>query len=624
MTRTMPVVAVLLAAVAAAIWLSACGGDEPPPVTEVKPRGGLAFAYVDVAPSMGFLVRNRTGTDTEKNFILEAMPPGIAVADYDGDGWMDLYVANGNLITRYDPRTKKVTLLPPEDESRNELFWNKEGKRFEKGGAAAGVDDNGWGYGAVCGDIDNDGDPDIYQCNWGLNRLFLNDGKGKFTDVAREAGVSGNDTDWSTGCCLFDYDKDGDLDLYVCQFCDIHEQLSRRDMTKVQPDGRPFGRTCTWKGLKVYCGPHGLIPLNDFLYKNLLAETGKLSFKDVTKEAGVWFETNARSAKSESAGPFYGFQPVVWDINRDGWLDFYVANDSVANTCWINQKDGTFKDMAMVMSLAMSMDDFTEQASMGIGVGDLNKDGLQDILIAHFSHDSFNMMIAEHLPGRDMVVFNEKASRTGLRQITFNKLGWGTLPFDPDHDGDLDIFFACGHVYPEVDQFPAQETTYRQKNLFILMEDAKRLKIRDVSSDAGPAFEQMRVSRAAARVDFDNDGDPDIALINLNDTSSLFRCDLDRKSAPRHWIRVRLRGDPKKRIPNDPAGSEVTVTAGDLETTSVFLLGSSFMSCEDPRMHFGLGDHAVVDSIEVLWPDGTKTRREKVRADQVIEIRYGE
>lgn len=617
MSWKIPVVVVLLAT------LSACGSDDPPAVTQVKPQGGLAFAFVDVAESTGFLLRNRTGTDTEKNFILEAMPPGIAVADYDGDGWMDLYVANGNLIDRYDPQTKKVTLLPPEEEERNELFWNKEGRRFERGGAAAGVDDNGWGYGAVCGDIDNDGDPDIYLCNWGENRLFLNDGKGKFTEVGKEAGVSGNDRDWSTGAALFDYDKDGDLDLYVCQFCDIHEQLARPGMTKVQPNGRPFGRTATWKGLQVYAGPHGLVPLNDFLYKNLLAETGKLRFQDVTKEAGLWYPLDERSATSESAGPFYGFQPLAWDINRDGWIDFYVANDSVVNTCFINQKDGTFKDMAMELSLAISMDDFAAQASMGLGLGDLDKDGLQDLLIAHFSHDSFNMMIAERLAGRGMVVYNEKASRTGLRQITFNKLGWGTLAFDPDHDGDLDIFFACGHVYPEVDQFPAQETSYRQKNVFIEMENAKRLKIRDMSEFAGPAFRDVRVSRAAAEVDFDNDGDPDIAMINLNDMSSLLRCDLDRTGAPRHWIRVRLRGDPEKRIPNDPAGAEVTVTAGDIVTTRVFLLGSSFMSCEDPRMHFGLGDHAVVDSIQVLWPDGTQTRREKVRADQVVEIRYG-
>ncbi|MHC4549989.1 MAG: CRTAC1 family protein [Planctomycetota bacterium] len=626
MKKTVLVAALLVAATAAAVGLFTCGGSEGPAgtVAEVKPRGGLAFAFVDVAPAMGFLIRNRTGTDTEKNFILEAMPPGIAVADYDGDGWMDLYVANGNLISRYDPRTRTITLLPPEDESRNELFWNKEGKRFEKGGAAAGVDDNLWGYGAVCGDIDNDGDPDIYQCNWGQNRLYLNDGTGKFTDVAGEAGVAGNDRDWSTGCCLFDYDKDGDLDLYVCQFCDIYELLARPAMTKVHPDGRPFGRTCGWKGLQVYCGPHGLIPLNDFLYKNLLVETGKLRFKDVTKEAGVWFQHDERSAKAESRGPFYGFQPVCWDINRDGWLDVYVANDSVANTCWINQKDGTFKDMAMEMSLALSMDDFTAQASMGVGVGDLDKDGHQDILLAHFSHDQFNLLIAEHLPDRGMTVFNEKASKTGLRAMTFQRLGWGTLAFDPDHDGDLDIFFANGHVYPEVDQFPGQETTYRQRNLLILNEDPRRLKIRDVSRFAGPAFEQQRASRAAAEVDFDNDGDPDIALINLNDMSELLRCDLDRRTAPRHWIRVRLRGDPARKIPNDPAGSEVTVTAGDLRTTRVFLLGSSFMSCEDPRIHFGLGDHAVVDSLEVRWPDGTTTRRAKVPAGQVLEIRYGE
>ncbi|MHC4223433.1 MAG: FG-GAP repeat domain-containing protein, partial [Planctomycetota bacterium] len=543
-----------------AVGLHSCGGkDEPQTVAEVKPEGGLAFAFVDVAPQMGFLLRNRTGTDRKKNFILEAMPPGIAVADYDGDGWMDLYVANGNLIWRYHPGTRKITLLPPEEEERNELFWNKGGKRFERGAKAAGVDDNLWGYGAVTGDIDNDGDPDIYQCNWGTNRLYLNDGKGRFTDVAAQAGVAGNDRDWSTGCCLFDYDRDGDLDLFVCQFCDIHGVLADPTITTVDEDGKPNGRSCEWKGLEVYCGPTGLIPLNDVLYRNLLMETGELKFEDVTKKAGVWFDYDDRSATVESRGPFYGFQPVAWDIDRDGWPDVYVANDSVANNCWINQKDGTFKDMAMEMSLAMGMEDFQPQASMGLGIGDLNKDGLQDILVAHFSHDTFNMLIAEYLEERKMTVFNEKASKSGLRQMTYRALGWGTEAFDPDHDGDLDIFFANGHVYPEVDQFPAQETTYEQTNMLILMEDPRRLKLRDVSDIAGPAFEQRRVSRAAAEVDFDNDGDPDIALINLNDTSSLYRCDLDRKSAPRHWIRVRLRGDPKAKIPNDPAGAEITV-----------------------------------------------------------------
>jgi hypothetical protein len=609
--------------------LSACGGeDEPPagtPPVAVKPAAGLSFAMVDVAAEMGYTLRNRSGTDTEKNFILEAMPPGIAVADYDGDGWMDLYCPNGNVITRYHPESNRVDLISGDEAPRNELYWNRGGKRFEPGGQAAGVADTSWSFGAVAGDIDNDGDADIYCCNFGLNRLYLNDGKGAFTEVAVAAGAAGDARAWSTGACFVDYDRDGDLDIYVAQFADMFTIFPDRKLVKMRPDGSLYGRTCDWRGLKVYCGPTGIKPENDLLLENKLAETGELRFEDVTKARGIWFDYNELSATGNSKGPFYGFQPVAWDIDGDGWQDIFVANDSVANLCWMNREGKRFEDEALLMGLALSMSDRTPQASMGVGVGDINNDGQFDVIVSEFSHDQFNLLLAEKV-AHGRVVFNEKATRTGMRHMTFHKLGWGSNLVDFDLDGDLDIFFACGHVYPEVDLeiFKDQQTPYRQYNLLILNEDPRRLKLEDVSKKAGPGLQVKKASRATAAVDFDNDGDADIATTELNDRPTLLRCDVDRGRAPANWLQVALRGDPAAKVSRDAAGAVVTVHAGDLSLMRIRLIGSSFQSSEDPRLLFGLGGAERVDRIEVLWPNGKTTTRTDVAVNQLVTIAYSD
>jgi len=611
----------LFTALCAAVFLAyrGCGnGASPAKVPVSRPSGGLAFSFTDVAGQLGYTMRNRTGKDGVKEYILEAMPPGIAVADFDGDGWMDLYCPNGNDITRYDPKTKKVTMLPRDTAPRNELYFNRGGERFEPRGKEAGVDDHLWSFGTVAGDIDNDGDADLYVCNWGQNRLYLNDGKGKFTEVAGRLGAAGDPRDWSTGACLIDYDRDGDLDIYVAQYADVYNILSRPDVTTVLGDGRITGRNCEWKKLKVYCGPLGLRPLNDVLLKNELVETGELRFTNVTKPSGVWIEYDARSATESSHGPYYGFQPVSWDIDGNGWPDIFVANDSVANVCWMNNGDGTFEDKAPQMSLDMSMSDYNPQASMGVAVGDINRDGLQDLLVTEFSHDQFNLLLGERLES-GLTVFNERAAKTGMRALTFKKLGWGALLFDPDLDGDLDFFFACGHVYPEVNNFPAQETTYKQTNLLVLNEEHTRPKIRDVSAIAGPGLALVKTSRAAVVVDFDNDGDPDIATTEINDSPSLLRCDL---AVKHHWVSFLLRGDPAAKIPLDPAGAQVTVTAGDLVQTRVLMFGSSFQCSEDPRLLFGLGLLDKVDSVEILWPNGETTELRDVPVDQVHKVRF--
>jgi len=622
--KNLPTSAVLLLAtlVLAAGLLPACSDDEKTPaaVPTAEAAAGVGFAYVDVAGAMGYTLRNRTGKDRQKDIILEAMPPGIAVGDFNGDGWMDLYCPNGNRVARYDAKLKRPLLLTQEESPRNALYWNRGGKRLDDGAAEAGVDDRSWSFGAVAGDIDNDGDTDIYLCNWGANRLYLNDGEGKFTDVAVSTGSAAGPRDWSSGACLFDYDNDGDLDIYIAQYADADDMFTRPDIVRVAADGSFNGRVCEWRKLSVYCGPTGLRPLNDVFLHNDLVETGKLGFRDVSKSVGIWRPHNEKSATEQSAGPWYGFQPVAWDIDGNGFMDVVVANDSVPNVAWMNQGNKTFQNQAEEMSLAVSMDDYQPQASMGVGLADMNQDGIQDIVISEFSHDQFNLLMGTKLPdGR--VVYDEKSDRTQLRNLTFLALGWGTVLFDADLDGDTDIFFACGHVYPEVDQFVGQETTYEQYNLLILTERTRPMRFRDVTSVAGPGIADIRrASRAAVAVDFDNDGDIDIATSELNDVPCLLRCDIDRSAGSHHWLGIRLRGNPGKKVPLDPAGTEVTVVTGKKRQTRVLLLGSSFQSSEDPRLMFGLGDAAKADRVEIRWPNGERTLLESVPADQFLEI----
>ncbi len=603
------------------LLLAGCGGGPPPPVPPALPSPGVPFAYVDVAASMGYTMRNRTGKEAQKRFILEGTAPGIAVGDFNGDGWMDLYCPNGNDIVRYDHARREAVLLQGESAPRNALYLNEGGRRFREAGKASGVDDPLWAFGAVAGDLDNDGDTDLYVCNWGPNRLYRNRGDGSFDEVAGPSGAAGDPRAWSSAACLFDYDADGDLDIYVAQYADVEHLFASPHLTTMGPSGELDGRNCLWRKMRVACGPLGLMPLNDLLLENRLVESGELRFVDVSERAGIRMTPNACSSTADSEGPFFGFQPLSWDIDGDGRQDVFVTNDLGRNLCWMNRGDGTFEDRADLLGLAVGQSQFAAQASMGVGLGDIDGDLRQDLVISEFSHDEFNLLTATALPGGG-VTYTERSPRTGLRAMTFAALGWGALLFDPDLDGDLDIFFACGHLFPEVDHYPELATSYRQYNLLVLNRDRTRLSLDNLQGRAGPGLELKKCTRAAVVIDFDNDGDPDIATNELNDTPSLLRCDIPRTEGPPHWLSIRLRGKPSERVPLDPAGAVVTLTAGEATTRRVFVIGSSFQSSEDPRLLFGLGAHAGASTAEVLWPNGRTTRHEGLEADRLHVVAY--
>jgi len=576
---------------------------------------------VDVAASVGYTMRNRTGRDAQKRFILEGTAPGIAVGDFDGDGWMDLYCPNGNDIVRYDFARREAVLLPPDRAPRNALYFNEGGKRFREAAKASGVDDPLWAFGAVAGDLDNDGHADLYVCNWGPNRLYRNRGDGTFDEIGGAAGAAGHPRDWSSAACLLDYDGDGDLDIYIAQYVDVDHLLESPHLTTIGPDGRMDGRHCLWRKVRVPCGPLGLMPLNDVLLRNLLVESGALRFEDVSERAGIRFPAGDAATAGQSDGPYFGFQPVAWDIDSDGRQDIFVANDLGRNLCWMNRGDGTFEDRGDLLGLAVGQSQFGAQASMGVGLGDINGDLLQDLVISEFSHDEFNLLTAVPLPGGG-ITYKENSPQTGLRAMTFAALGWGALLLDPDLDGDPDIFFACGHIFPEVDNYPQLGTSYRQYNLLVLNRDPKRLSLDNLQGRAGPGLEIKKCTRAAVVIDFDNDGDPDIATNAMNDTPLLLRCDIPRTSGAPHWLAIRLRGKPSERVPLDPAGAVVTVTAGEAKMRRVFVIGSSFQSSEDPRLLFGLGEHGGDAVAEVLWPNGKSTRHGALAADRLHVVSY--
>jgi hypothetical protein len=539
-----------------------------------EPRAPV-INFTDATTDTGIKFRNVCGAPPKsKGWLSESFGAGAAWLDYDGDGNLDLYLVNGSTYDRG----------PGEGES-NRLYRGDGKGHFTDVTTKAGVGDRGWGYGVAVGDLDNDGDPDIYVANMHANVLYRNRGDGTFEDVTPKAGV--NSPRWSSSAAFFDIEGDGDLDLYVGNYMasEPHE-VPRRDTPEA------LESHCTYNGIPVFCGPLHQVPRQDVLYRN----NGDWTFTDITREAGVWLET-----------PRYALGVVTADFDNDGDQDIYVANDSVQNSLWQNQGNGTFVDVGVGALVALNADG-KPQAGMGTNFGDYTADGWLDIVVTNFAQDLNT--VYRNLGGK---FFIDDSLLVGMG-VTRLSLSWGTAFHDFDHDRDLDLFIANGHVYPQVDDYDLGTSFHQNNHLFV--NDGTRFT--ESGAKSGPAFGLKRAFRGAAFGDYDNDGDVDILVTTLDDGVQLMRNDT---RSPGHYLQVRLEG---KRSNRDAVGARVTILAGGRPDIRELKGGGSYLSAADPRLHFGLGDLTTVDVLQVRWPSGQKDVLNNVTADQMVTVVEGQ
>ena len=519
--------------------------------------------FQDIAEKAGLTKWHHVMGTPEKQFILETVGSGVALLDYDNDGWLDIYLVNGST---YDAETGKAAA------PHAALFHNNHDGTFTDVAAQAGVTNDRWGFGVAVGDYDNDGWPDIYVTNFGKNRLYHNNRDGTFTDVAEKARVAlGN---WSTGPTFGDYDGDGRLDLFVPGY--VHYDLER---PPIPGTSVVAFSTCEFRGLKVMCGPRGLVGERDHLFHN----NGDGTFTDVSEKAGV-------------ADPhaYYGLTAVFADLNNDGKLDLVVANDSTPNYLYVNRGNGTFEDASYVSGYALN-ENGKETASMGIAVGDYLNNGRLDLYNTVFS-DDYNPLYRNE----GEATFTDVSYPAGIAEVTIPFLGWGTGFLDFDNDGWLDLFVANGHVYPAVDRSD-WGTTFAQRPL--LFHNLKAGKFELAPAVKGTALAQTIVARGAAFGDLFNDGKIDVVINALDGVPVLLR----NVHADQHrWVGLKLMGGAKS--PRDAVGTTVYLTAGGLRQRADVLSGGSFASCNDPRLHFGLGDSTSIEQLEIHWPDGAIQR----------------
>jgi len=514
--------------------------------------------FQDIAEKAGLTKWRHVMGTPEKKFILETVGSGVALLDYDNDGWLDIYLVNGST---YDAESGK-TPAP-----HAALFHNNHDGTFTDLAAKAGVTNDRWGFGVAIGDYSNDGWPDIYVSNFGKNRLYHNNHDGTFTDVAEKAGVAlGN---WSTGPTFGDYDGDGRLDLFVPGY--VHYDLQRPPIPGTPMVAFP---TCEFRGLKVMCGPRGLLGERDHLFHN----NGDGTFTDVSEKAGV-----------ADANAYYGLTAVFADLNNDGKLDLVVANDSTPNYLYINKGNGTFEDASYASGYALN-ENGKETASMGIAIGDYLNKGRLDLYNTVFS-DDYNPLYRNE----GEATFTDVSYPAGIAEITIPFLGWGTGFLDFDNDGWLDLFVANGHVYSGVDASD-WGTTFAQRPL--LFHNLKAGKFELVPAVKGTGLAQTIVARGAAFGDLFNDGKIDVVISPLDAPPALLR---NVNADHHHWVGLKLIGGPKS--PRDAVGTTVYLTAGGVRQRADVLSGGSFASSNDPRIHFGLGESSSIERLEIRWPD---------------------
>jgi enediyne biosynthesis protein E4 len=555
-------------------------------VKDAQSRPITAGGFVDNAPVVFTDITKQAGLDKfhhrsgtpKKESIIETPGSGVALLDYDNDGWPDIYLLNGSTIAAFKGK---------EPVPRAMLFHNNHDGTFSDVTDKAGVANERWGFGVAIADYDNDGWPDIYVANYGKNRLYHNNRDGTFTDVAEKAGVTLGG--WSTGPTWGDYDHDGLLDLFVSGYVKFdadHPPIAGRGMIPAN--------FCQFRGVAVMCGPRGLPGEHDHLFHN----NGDGTFTDVSVKAGV-----------SDPGGFYGLAAVFVDVDDDGWVDLAVANDSTPNFLYHNLHNGKFEDAGYGSGFALS-EDGREQASMSVAVGDYNRDGKVDLFTTTFS-DDYKTLHRNDGGG----TFSDVTYQAGLGDATVPFLAWGAGFLDFDNDGLLDIFIANGHVYPEVDNQDWGTTWAERPQLFRNLDGKK---FQEIPPATGSGLADVITARGAAFGDLFNDGHIDVITNNIDSTPSLLRNVVKNDN---HWLTLKLVGGPKS--PRDAIGARVFVSAGGVRQRADVFSGGSYSSSSDLRLHFGLGSASQIEKIDIQWPSGLKQQVNVERVDQIVTVEEG-
>jgi len=524
----------------------------------------VSMRFTEVAAAVGLVPATSPPVSTTKDFLIDTTGNGIAFLDYDRDRDLDVLVVTGS--TFGELRTGGSRMVA--------LFRNEAG-RFTDVTATTGLERRGWGTGVCIADYDNDGFDDIYITAYTANVLWHNVSGKTFVPTNQAA-----DREWSTGCSFGDYDRDGFVDLYVSNYVGL-------DPARVP--SRASG-DCHFMNIAVACGPRPLPGLADRLYRN----RGDGTFVDATARAGI-VDPN-----------YYGFTAVFSDLDDDGWPDIYVANDSVANLFFRNQRNGTFREQALPSGLAVTADG-REQAGMGVDIGDYDGDGRLDVAKTNFSQDYTSLY---HNDGDGL--FTDVSVRSGLAATLGASLGWGIGLVDLDNDGLLDIFIANGHIYPDIDR--TGTSTYKQRNQ--VFRNGGNGRFRDVTRDTGGPLSMDKSSRGAAFGDYDDDGDVDVLVSVLDEFPMLLRND----TMGGHWITVRLEGTRSNR---SALGAKVTFEAGGRRHVAELRSGGSYLSQNDLRIHAGLGASTMVDRMTIRWPNGTVETVTALPADRFYVAREG-
>jgi hypothetical protein len=532
----------------------------------------LSFSFKNTAPEAGLTAITVYGGGETNKYLLETTGCGVAVLDFDGDGWLDVFIVNGSVLEGF-PRGGAPSA---------HLYRNRRDGTFEDVTAAAGLTQSGWGQAACAGDYDNDGHDDLFVTYWGQNRLYRNRGDRTFEDVTERAGLKGAKARWGTGCAFLDYDRDGRLDLFAANYIDF--DLASTPL--------PESGLCRYKGLPVACGPPGLPGGKNVLYRN--AADGK--FEDVSERAGI-----------TRASGTYGLGVSTIDFNDDGWVDLYVANDSNPSALYLNNADGTFKDIGVAAGCAYSQDG-KPQAGMGVATGDYDRNGTIDLFKTNFAGDTSTLYAND---GKGSCEDRTFSAGVG---VNTRWLGWAVAFVDLDNDGWLDLFLVNGHVYPEVQRLQT-EAGYKQRK--VVYRNLANGRFEDITERLGSPLTTPAAGRGAAFADLDNDGDIDVVVNNMHAAPDLFRLD---SHTGAHWTTVKLVGTRSNR---SAIGARVRLfTDGAMQVQEV-RGGGSYYSQNDLRVHFGLGRSTAVERLEIRWPNGLEEQWTNLEANRIITLTEG-